>query len=65
MTPEANRVTLPTPTAIVARRPPKVSKVGSLRCLDAVGEDLVKFGEPECRQWLTPVSRRHGPGAPP
>jgi hypothetical protein len=41
------RAATPTPAAIVARRPPKVSKVGSLHCHDAVGEDLVEFGEPE------------------
>jgi hypothetical protein len=36
------RISLPTPAAIVAHRPPKLSKVGSPRHLDAIGENLVK-----------------------
>jgi hypothetical protein len=46
-TPSLRCAAPPTPAAIVARPSPKVSKVGSPRRHDAVGDDLLNFGEPE------------------
>jgi hypothetical protein len=45
--PSLRQASLPTLAAIVAQRPPMVSKVGSPRRHDAVGENLVDFGGPK------------------
>jgi hypothetical protein len=55
----------PTPAAIVAHRHPKVSKIGSPRRLDVVGENLIENRCLKCRIRPTPVSRRCGLVAPP
>jgi hypothetical protein len=60
----------PTPAAIVARRRPTVSKLGSSRHSNTVGENLIENRGLEHRIRPTPVSHQHGPvplptGAPP
>jgi hypothetical protein len=63
--PSLSQTAPPTPTAIVARRPPKVSKIGSQRRLNAIGENLIENHGSERRIGPPPVSRHRGPAAPP
>jgi hypothetical protein len=60
-----SRTAPPTPAAIVARRPPKVSKIGLPHRLNAVGENLIENRGPERRIRPTPVSRHLRSAAPP
>jgi hypothetical protein len=62
--PSLSQTAPPTPAAIVARRPPKVSNVGSPPRLNAVGENLIKNRGSERRIRQTPVSHHHGLTAP-
>jgi hypothetical protein len=59
-----SRTTPPTLAAIVARRPPKMSKIGSPRRLNVTGENLIENRDPDSRIRPTPVSRLHGPATP-
>jgi hypothetical protein len=56
---------LHTPAAIVARRPPKVRKIGSPHLLDAASEYLIENRGPKRHIRPTPVRRPHGPAVPP
>jgi hypothetical protein len=59
-----SRTTPPTLAAIVARRPPKMSKIGSPCRLNVIGENLIENRGPDSRIRPTPVSRHHGPATP-
>jgi hypothetical protein len=58
----SSRAASPATAAIVARRPPKVSKVGSQSRTHAVGEVLIENRGPEGRIRPTSVSRHRGTG---
>jgi hypothetical protein len=57
------RTTPPLSATIIARRHPKVSKMGSPRRIDVVGENLVESQGLERHIWPTLVNHHYEPAA--